>query len=78
MYVKRNRKEAEKLKKFEHLRIPENFSYAGALALPNEARHKLEKHRPLTLAQAGRIPGVTPADIQLLWVLIEKRGRKHE
>ena len=72
MYVQRNRKEAEKMKRFEHLRIPENFSYAAAKALPNEARHKLEKKRPLTLAQAGRIPGVTPADVQLLWVLLEK------
>ncbi len=75
MYVQRNRREAERMKKFEHLRIPDNFSYAAAKALPNEARHKLEKNRPLTLAQAGRIPGITPADIQLLWVLLEKRGK---
>ncbi len=74
MYIQRNRKEAEKMKKFEHLRIPDNFSYAAAKALPNEARHKLEKSRPLTLAQAGRIPGITPADIQLLWVLLKKRA----
>lgn len=73
MYVRRNRKEAEKMKKFEHLRIPGDFSYASAKALPNEARHKLEKNRPLSLAQAGRIPGITPADVQLLWVLLEKR-----
>jgi len=75
IYVQRNRREAEKMKRFEHLRIPESFSYAAAKALPNEARHKLEKNRPLTLAQAGRIPGVTPADVQLLWILLEK-GRK--
>ena len=73
IYVRRNLKQAEKLRKFEHLRIPEGFSYSSVKALPNEARHKLEKHRPLTLAQAGRIPGVTPADVQLLWVLLEKR-----
>ena len=68
------------MKKFEHLGIPAGFSYAGLKALPNEARHKLERHRPLTLAQAGRIPGITPADVQLLWVMLEKRreGRKHE
>jgi len=76
MYVRRNEKEAEKMKKFEGLRIPEDFSYAAAGALPNEARHKLERHRPLTLAQAGRIPGITPADVQLLWVLLEKRRRQ--
>ncbi|MBI4350630.1 MAG: tRNA uridine-5-carboxymethylaminomethyl(34) synthesis enzyme MnmG [Elusimicrobia bacterium] len=75
MYVRRNRGEAEKLKKFEQLRIPEDFSYAAATALPNEARQKLERSRPRTLAQAGRLPGITPADLQLLWVLLEKRGR---
>ncbi len=73
VYIERNRKEAEKMKKFEHLRIPEDFSYNAVKALPNEARHKLEKNRPLTLAQAGRIPGVTPSDLQLLWVMLEKR-----
>lgn len=75
MYIRRNLREAEKMKKFEHLRIPEDFSYAAAKALPNEARHKLERYRPRTLAQAGRIPGITPADVQLLWILLEKRGR---
>jgi tRNA uridine 5-carboxymethylaminomethyl modification enzyme len=73
VYIERARKDAEKLKRLEDMRIPADFSYARAKALPNEARHKLERHRPLTLAQAGRIPGVTPADVQLLWVLLEKR-----
>ncbi len=76
-YVKRNRRDAERLKKFEGLRIPASFSYSAAKALPNEARHKLETHRPQTLGQAGRIPGVTPADVELLWVLLEK-GRRLE
>jgi len=74
-YIERNRKEAEKMKKFEHMRIPAGFDYLAAKALPNEARHKLAENRPLTLAQAGRLPGVTPADVQLLWVLLTKRGR---
>ncbi|OGR68657.1 MAG: tRNA uridine-5-carboxymethylaminomethyl(34) synthesis enzyme MnmG [Elusimicrobia bacterium GWC2_61_19] len=76
IYIERNRKEAERMKKFEHLRIPEDFDYPAVKALPNEARHKLAKNKPGTLAQAGRIPGVTPADIQLLWVLLEKRRRE--
>jgi tRNA uridine 5-carboxymethylaminomethyl modification enzyme len=81
MYIERNRRQAEKMKKFEHLSIPEDFSYREARALPNEARHKLEARRPLTLAQAGRIPGITPADVQLLWVLLEKNRKavkKHD
>jgi len=73
VYIERNLKEAAKMTRLEHVRIPDGFSYAAIKALPNEARHKLEKNRPLTLAQAGRIPGVTPADVQLLWVLLEKR-----
>ncbi|OGR52074.1 MAG: tRNA uridine-5-carboxymethylaminomethyl(34) synthesis enzyme MnmG [Elusimicrobia bacterium GWA2_62_23] len=81
MYIERNRRQAEKLKKFEHLAIPGDFDYRAARALPNEARHKLEARRPLTLAQAGRIPGVTPADVQLLWVLLgkgRKAGKNHD
>lgn len=78
MYVDRNRRQAEKMTRLESVRIPDAFSYAAARALPNEARHKLEAHRPRTLAQAGRIPGVTPADVQLLWILLEKRRRKGE
>jgi tRNA uridine 5-carboxymethylaminomethyl modification enzyme len=74
-YIERNRRQDEKMKKFEHLRMPADFDYLAVKALPNEARHKLAANRPLTLAQAGRIPGVTPADVQLLWVLLEKRGR---
>ncbi len=71
-YIERNRRDAERLRKFEHLPIPADFDYAAAKALPNEARHKLAAHRPRTLAQAGRVPGVTPADVQLLWVLLGK------
>jgi len=78
MYVTRNRRQAEKMTRLENVRIPDSFSYAAAKALPNEARHKLEAHRPRTLAQAGRIPGVTPADVHLLWILLEKRRRKGE
>ena len=69
-YIKRNIAEAERLKKFEGLKIPAGFAYAGVPSLSNEARQKLARTRPLTLAQAGRVPGVTPADVQLLWVTL--------
>ena len=75
-YIERNRAEAERMKKFEGLEIPARFSYAAVKSLGNEARQKLEQARPLTLAQAGRLPGVTPADVQLIWVLLEK-ARRH-
>ena len=76
VYIKRNLAEAEKMRKFEDLKIPADFDYAGVPSMSNEARQKLIKVRPGTLAQAGRIPGLTPADVQLLWVIIESRRRK--
>ncbi|PIU18632.1 MAG: tRNA uridine-5-carboxymethylaminomethyl(34) synthesis enzyme MnmG [Elusimicrobia bacterium CG08_land_8_20_14_0_20_59_10] len=75
VYIGHNRKEADRLKKFEQLRLPADLDYAKTAGLSNEARHKLQKIRPLTLAQAGRIPGLTPSDINLLWVNIEKQRR---
>lgn len=77
VYIKRNMAEAEKMKKFEDVKIPEDFDYAAVKSMSNEARQKLMKIRPGTLAQAGRIPGLTPADVQLLWVLIESRRRRN-
>ena len=73
VYIKRNLAEAEKLRKFEGLKIPAGCSFAEVKGLSNEARQKLDRARPLTLAQAGRIPGVTPADLQLLWVKLAGR-----
>ena len=76
VYIKRNQAEAEKMKRFENLRIPEELDYGSITALSNEARQKLTRIKPVTLAQAGRIPGLTPSDIQLLWVSIESIHRR--
>jgi tRNA uridine 5-carboxymethylaminomethyl modification enzyme len=43
--------------------------------LTNEARHRLARHRPATLGQASRLPGITPATISLLLIHLKKRGR---
>ena len=59
------------MKRFVNLKIPDDFDYAGIISLSNEARQKLIKVRPGTIAQASHIPGLTPADIQLLWISIE-------
>jgi tRNA uridine 5-carboxymethylaminomethyl modification enzyme len=75
VYIARNNKETEKLKKFEHVIIPAGLDLAALKGLLIESRQKLLKVRPGTLAQASRIPGVTPADIQLLWVHIERMGK---
>ncbi|MCX5785298.1 MAG: tRNA uridine-5-carboxymethylaminomethyl(34) synthesis enzyme MnmG [Elusimicrobia bacterium] len=74
-YIERNRKEAQKLKTFEHVSIPETLDFNAIKGLPLEAKQKLSGSRPLTLAQASRVSGVTPADLQLLWVTLEKASR---
>ncbi len=71
-YLEREKQIAEKLQKLEHVRIPESFAYLSIPALGLEARQKLERIKPKTLGQAGRIPGLSPSDVQILWVLVEK------
>ncbi len=74
-YVLRERKAAEKLRAADAIAIPEDLDFAAVGALPPEARQKLARVRPRTLGQAGRIPGVTPADVQILWVLARRAAR---
>ena len=72
-YIEQERIAAERAKKDEAIQIPKWLDYDRCLAVRYESREKLKKHRPETLAQASRIPGVNPADIAVLAVLI-KRG----
>ncbi len=71
-YLQREAVEINRLKKLEDTQIPENFDYSTVRGLCNESRQKLEKIRPVTLGQAGRIDGVTPADVALLQVVLKK------
>ena len=72
-YIEQELKAAEKAKKDEAIKIPKWLDYDKCLAVRFESREKLKKHRPETLAQAARIPGVNPTDISILAILI-KRG----
>ncbi|MDO8281664.1 MAG: tRNA uridine-5-carboxymethylaminomethyl(34) synthesis enzyme MnmG [Thermodesulfovibrionia bacterium] len=74
-YIKRQAELAEKLKKIEMVKIPEDFVFKGIPGLSNEVVGKLEEIKPLNLGQAGRIPGVTPAAISLLMVAVERDKR---
>jgi len=73
VYIERYRRDIEKMKKMENVIIPKNFDYNSINELSIETRQKLDRIRPRNLAEAYRIPGITITDIQLIWVLIEKR-----
>jgi len=72
-YIEQEKKAAEKAKEDEKLAIPKWLDYDKCLAVRFESREKLKKTRPETLAQASAIPGVNPADIAVLAIII-KRG----
>jgi tRNA uridine 5-carboxymethylaminomethyl modification enzyme len=67
-YIEREREAALKLKRLEALEIPKQFDYGRIPSLSHEARQKLTAHQPATLGQAGRISGVSPADLSVLLV----------
>jgi glucose-inhibited division protein A len=67
-YIRREREYAEKMHRLEDIKIPGNFDYNSLQSLSTEARQKLSARLPQTLAQASRIPGVSPSDINVLLV----------
>ncbi len=69
-YIERERLVADKMHRLENIRIPANYTYDEIQSLSTEARQKLSAIRPTTLAQASRIPGVSPSDINVLLVLM--------
>ena len=74
-YIKRQLKQVEQFKKLEYKKIPENFDYAEVPSLRIEARQKLEQYHPVSIGQASRISGVSPADISVLLVYLEQKKR---
>jgi tRNA uridine 5-carboxymethylaminomethyl modification enzyme len=71
-YIDKSLQQVERLRKMEDKKIPENIDYDAISGLATEAKQKLKKIRPLTLAQASRISGVNPADISILLVYLEQ------
>ena len=69
-YIERERMVAEKMHRLENIKIRGHFNYEQLLGLSTEARQKLTKIQPDTLAQASRIPGVSPSDINVMLVLM--------
>ena len=71
-YIEREKIVAEKMHRLENIKIKDVFDYPSILSLSTEARQKLDRIRPETLAQAERIPGVSPSDINVLLVLMKR------
>ncbi len=71
-YIERERQLADKLHRLEHVKLPSDFNYEGVNAISMEARQKLSRMRPETVGQASRIPGVSPADINVLLLLMHR------
>jgi tRNA uridine 5-carboxymethylaminomethyl modification enzyme len=73
-YVTRQEQQVARQRRLADKRIPEQFDYRGIRHLRHEAREKLMRIRPVTLAQASRISGITPADVALVLAYLEGRG----
>ena len=71
-YIKRQMQQVAQFKKLEGRKLPENFDYAQVNSLRKEAVQKLNKIQPSTIGQASRISGVSPADISVLMVYLER------
>ena len=77
-YIRKQMAQVEKFKKLEGRRLPADIDYSGIQGLRLEARQKLDQVKPLSVGQASRISGVSPADIGVLMVWLEKTGREKE
>ena len=75
-YIHRQTSQIQQFKKMEHFRIPDNFDYTSVRSLKTEACEQLAKIRPISVGQASRIPGVSPADISILMVWVEQHKRQ--
>ena len=74
-YIEKQRQQIEKFRRMENRKLPEDLDYGSIEGLRIEARQKLDKIRPLSLGQASRISGVSPADINVLLIYMEKQRR---
>ena len=71
-YIDRQRDEIERQRRHEQTPLPDSLDYAAVPGLSNEVRQKLSAHRPATLGQAGRVPGITPAAISILLIHLKR------
>lgn len=72
-YIERQQKEVEKLEQLDAIRVPRHFAYQDIVGLRTEAKQKFSRFTPENLGQAARISGITPADISILLIALQKR-----
>ena len=77
-YIKRQQRQVEQFQKLEGKKLPEEIQYLQISGLRKEAAQKLDFYRPLSIGQASRISGVSPADISVLLVYLEQRKRQEQ
>ncbi len=75
-YIERQQDEIERQQRNEDTRLPDDIDYLQVAGLSNEVRQKLSEARPVTVGQASRVPGVTPAAVSILLVHLKKRAAK--
>ncbi len=73
-YIERQQEDIDRLRRYEDTPLPTALDYMAVEGLSHEVRQKLAAARPVTLAQASRVPGVTPAAVSLLLIYLKKRG----
>ena len=77
-YINRQERQTEKLKRMEGSRIPEDIDYSSVHGFSTEVREKLSRVRPISLGQASRISGVTPAALMALQVHLKRMGLREK
>lgn len=77
-YIDRQREQVDRFRKMESVRLPDDITYKGMAGLSNEVVEKLSKVQPLSLGQASRISGITPAAISVLQIHLRKQGYFNE
>lgn len=71
-YIARERMIAEKLHRLEEIRLPADIDYGSLKSISTEGRQKLSKHRPETIGAASRIPGISPSDVNILLIMLNR------
>ena len=77
-YIRRQLQQVAQFKKMESRKLDENFDYSTVGSLRREAVQKLNLYKPANIGQASRIAGVSPADISVLLIHLERENRKHD